>query len=103
MRNYLKNSYGIVYKSGIYDLLARLNLSHQKAHADYAKSDEQIAFLDELKNTLLNADKKRAVVKFDEFSVCEKPTPHYGWAEKNTHPKRMTNQKNRTYKRVISH
>lgn len=47
MRAYIENTYKIVYKSGIYDLLERLNLSHQKAHADYgnAKPSEQKAFI----------------------------------------------------------
>jgi transposase len=32
MKQYLNNTYQVAYKSGIYDLLERLNLSHQKAH-----------------------------------------------------------------------
>jgi transposase len=96
MCQYLKSTYNIVYKSGIYDLLERLNLSHQKAHADYAnaKPSEQKAFLEDLKTTLLEADEKTAVVKFDEFSVCEKPSSYYGWATKNTRPKFITDEKN---------
>lgn len=35
MSEFLKNEFGVDYKSGIYDLLDRLNLSHQKAHSDY--------------------------------------------------------------------
>ena len=95
MRQYLKNTYDIDYKSGIYDLLERLNLSHQKAHADYGNANEieQKNFIETLKTTLLEADDKTAVVKFDEFSVCEKPTAYYGWAEKNTRPKFTTNEK----------
>ncbi len=31
---YLKKTYEVDYKKGIYDLLERLNLSHQKAHSD---------------------------------------------------------------------
>ncbi len=98
MCQYLKETYGVVYKSGIYDLLERLNLSHQKAHADYgnANPDEQIVFMEELKNTILHADEKTAVVKFDEFSICEKPTAYYGWAEKNTRPKFVTDEKKET-------
>ena len=95
MCQYLKATYKIDYKSGIYDLLDRLNLTHQKAHADYgnAKPSEQIAFINELKETILNANEKTAIVKFDEFSICEKPTSYYGWAEKNTRPTFVTNEK----------
>jgi transposase len=75
MCEYLKNTYGIEYKSGIYDLLERLNLSHQKAHSDYsnAKPAEQIAYLNDLKETILAANEQTAIVKFDEFSISEKP------------------------------
>ncbi len=34
MKQYLNQTYQVEYKGGIYDLLERLNLSHQKAHAD---------------------------------------------------------------------
>jgi transposase len=34
MKAYLYNTYQVAYTSGIYDLLERLNLSDQKAHAD---------------------------------------------------------------------
>ena len=95
MRQYLKKTYGVDYKSGIYDLLERLNLSHQKAHLDYGNADpvEQHAAINELKTVLLEADDKTAVIKFDEFSICERPTSYYGWAEKNTRPKVVTNEK----------
>ena len=96
MCHYLNQTYGVVYKSGIYDLLERLDLSHQRSHADYGNADssQQSAFLTDLKDTLLKADEKMAVVKFDEFSVCERPTSYYGWAEKNTRPRVVTNEKN---------
>lgn len=92
---YLEKTYGVIYKKGIYDLLERLGLSHQKAHADYgnAKPEEQIMFLMDLKETLLQADEQTAVVKFDEFSVQSKPSSYYGWAEKNTRPKVKTDEK----------
>ncbi len=95
MSQYLKQTYQVEYKSGIYDLLARMGLTHQKAHCDYgnAKAGEQVVFLQHLKQTLLEADEKTAVVKFDEFSVCEKPTSYYGWAENNTRPTVVTNEK----------
>jgi transposase len=46
MTIYIKDTYNMVYKSGVYDLLARLKLSHQRAHADYynANKKEQVAF-----------------------------------------------------------
>jgi transposase len=95
MCSYLKTTYGVVYNSGIYDLLERMNLSHQKSHSDYGNADPaaQRAFISELRQTLLEAGDKRAVVKFDEFSVCEKPTSYYGWAQKNTRPRFTTNEK----------
>jgi transposase len=90
MKQYLENTYQLDYTSGIYHLLERLNLSHQKAHAHYANADvvQQQAFL--------VADEKTAVVAFDEFSVSEKPTAAYGWAEKNTRPTFKTDEKKGT-------
>ena len=100
MKHYLKKTYSVDYHSGIYDLLERLNLSHRnggpaKAHADYGNADptQQQAFLDRFKDALLEADETHAVVAFDEFSVCEKPTSYYGWAERNTRPVHVTNEK----------
>ena len=95
MRVYLHKVYSVAYRSGMYDLLKRLNLSHQKAHSDQGNADpiKQQAFLDTLKDTLLDADETHAVVAFDEFSVCEKPTSYYGWAERNTRPVHVTNEK----------
>lgn len=95
MGEYLKKTYSITYKSGIYDLLDRLNLTHQKAHADYGNADkeEQIKFINDLKNSILQANEERIVIKFDEFSISEKPSSFYGWAEKNTRPKVVTNEK----------
>ena len=95
MCTYLKNTYDVTYKKGIYDLLERLRLSHQRAHSDYdnANKEEQKAFIAELKEALLEADEQTAVIKFDEFSVQSKPSSYYGWAEKNTRPKVKTNEK----------
>ena len=95
MRKYLKQTYSVDYRAGIYDLLERLNLSHQKAHADYGNADpaKQQCFLNTFKNALLECDDTHGVVVFDEFSVCEKPTSYYGWAEKNTRPVHVTNEK----------
>jgi transposase len=95
MSQYVQQTFNVSYKSGIYDLLGRLNLSHQKAHADYANADpaQQQAFLNTLKDTLADADPTHTVVFYDEFSVCEKPTSYYGWAERNTRPTVVTDEK----------
>ena len=95
MIDYIKETYQVTYKSGIYELLERLNLSHQRAHSDYINADkeEQIAFIKDLEQTLYKEPPTTAIVFADEFSVCEKPTTYYGWAEKNTRPKVATNEK----------
>lgn len=95
MISYIQNTYGVIYKSGIYELLYRLNLSHQRAHADYSNADlnQQADFLKELDNTLCAEVPTTAIVFLDEFSVCEKPTAYYGWAIKNTRPTVSTNEK----------
>lgn len=95
MKTYLFNTYQVRYESGIYDLLERLGLSHQKAHADYSNADpvQQQIFLESFTKTLLESGEKTAVVAFDEFSVCEKPTAAYGWAEKNTRPTFQTDER----------
>lgn len=96
MRQFIKREFGIDYKSGIYDLLDRLNLSHQKAHSDYqnASQDEQLQFIEDFKRTLLASDEQNAVITFDEFSISTKPTNYYGWAERNTRPRVKTDEKN---------
>ena len=96
MRQFIKREFGVDYKSGIYDLLERLNLSHQKAHSDYqnASKDEQLQFLDRFKQTLLESDQTNATLTFDEFSISSKPSNFYGWAEKNTRPRVKTDEKN---------
>ena len=96
MREFIKREFAVDYKSGIYDLLERLNLSHQKAHADYqnASKDEQLEFIEDFKQTLLASDDNNAVITFDEFSISTKPGNYYGWAEKNTRPKVKTDEKN---------
>ena len=95
MRQYLFLTWKVRYATGIYDLLDRLGLSHQKAHADYGNADPaaQRACLDVLKDTLLRLPPSEHLVAFDEFSVCEKPTGFYGWAVKNTRPRFLTNEK----------
>jgi transposase len=95
MIDYIQQRYNVTYKAGIYDLLERLNLSHQRAHADYGNADPiaQAAFLADLEDTLLREPSTTAIVFADEFSVCEKPTTYYGWAPRNTRPKVKTNEK----------
>lgn len=98
MQDYVQKNYQVIYKGGIYDLLERLNLTHQKAHSDYGNADidAQRIYVEELKEALLAADEHTAVVKFDEFSVGQQPTSFYGWAEKNTRPTFVTNEKKKT-------
>ena len=95
MITYIKNTYGVSYKSGIYELLERLNLSHQRAHASYSNADlnQQAEFIKQLDNTLCNEAPTTAIVFLDEFSVCEKPTAYYGWSQKNIRPTVSTNEK----------
>ena len=95
MCTYLKQTYDIVYHSGIYNLLERLRLSHQRAHSDYGNADpaQQQACWQALEGVLLSDATSHAVVGFDEFSVAEKPSIYYGWAEKNTRPLVVTDEK----------
>ena len=95
MRAYLRQAYGVDYRSGIYNLLEPLRLSHQRAHADYGNADpaEQQACWHALEAVLLSNAATHAVVAFDEFSVSEKPSSYYGWAEKNTRPLVVTDEK----------
>jgi transposase len=98
MMDFLYLFFGITYQlKGVYALLDRLNLSHQKAHQDYANADpaKALAFLEELKTTLLNPQEGQAIVFSDEFSVSQQPSTYYGWAERNTRPKVVTNEKKR--------
>lgn len=96
MREFIKREFTVDFKSGIYDLLERLNLSHQKAHSDYqnASKEEQLQFLADFKEVLLNSDEHNATLTFDEFSIQNKPTAAYGWAERNTRPRVKTDEKN---------
>ncbi len=96
LRQLIKEKFGIDYQSGIYDLLDRLNPSHQKAHSDYQNADknEQLQFIEDCKQTLLDSDQQNAVITFDEFSISTKPTNYYGWAERNTRPRVKTDEKN---------
>jgi len=92
---YLEQTYEVAYHSGIYNLLDRLRLSHQRAHADYGNADPlaQHACWQALEAVLLSNAATHAVVAFDEFSVAETPSSYYGWAEKNTRPLVVTDEK----------
>ena len=95
MKTYIERTFGVKYKSGIFDLLARLGITHQRAHSDYTNADPkaQSEFIESLKNTILEEPLSTAIVFADEFSVQEKPTSYYGWALKNTRPVVPTNEK----------
>jgi len=95
MKKFIHARYGVEYKSGIYDLLERLGLSHQRAHADYgnASPQAQYAYLQDLRASLNAADLTHHVVSFDEFAIGAIPTPYYGWAVKNTRPVVKTDEK----------
>lgn len=104
MRKYLLMSYQATYRGGLYDLLERLGLSHHKAYADYgnARLADQQAAQQQVKDTLLAADEQTAVIYFDEFSISKKGSSYYGWAEKNTPPRLVTNEKKGAHERVAS-
>ena len=54
IKDLIKQEFEVDYQtSGIYKLLYRMGLSHQKAHRDYANASkqEQMAFIDTLKKT----------------------------------------------------
>lgn len=104
MQQFIHERYGVCYKSGIYDLLERLGLSHQRAHADYgnASPEDQYAFLQDFRHALNAADRTHRVLSFDEFSVGAIPTPHYGWARKNTRPTVITDEKKETVSMAFS-
>ena len=95
MCTFLSQTYQVTYHSGIYNLLERLRLSYQRAHADYGNADPlaQQACWQALETLLLSDATSHAVVAFDEFSVSETPSSYYGWAEKNTRPLVVTDEK----------
>ncbi|OWY21888.1 hypothetical protein C7N43_16990 [Sphingobacteriales bacterium UPWRP_1] len=39
MKKYIEQTFGVKYKSRIYDLLARLGLTHKRTHSDYTNAD----------------------------------------------------------------
>jgi len=74
MKAYLLATYEVDYRGGIYDLLQRLDLSHQKAHADYGNADpaQQQVYLDDLKQTLLTAGPNHAVIMYTDCPDARK-------------------------------
>jgi len=72
----------------IYEILQGLNMSHQRVHRDYlnASKSKQKEFVDDLKKRFNQAGEKDVFIWFDEFSIVDRPSPFYGWGEKNTTP-----------------
>ncbi len=65
LKDLIKQEFAVDYQtSGVYKLLYRMGLSHQKAHRDYgnASKQEQITFVDTLKKTAHPARKATALV-----------------------------------------
>ncbi|NEP07585.1 MAG: hypothetical protein F6K25_15185 [Okeania sp. SIO2G4] len=84
----------------IYEILKELNKSNPKAHRDDANThkEEQKTLISNLKKNSLLKKKKKKIVFFDEFAVDERPSIFYGWAEKNTGSKVLSNQKGKRKK-----
>jgi len=83
-------------KSRIQEILQNdLNLSYQKFHRDYGNADKgkQKAFAKDLNQRLSNQSKEEAIIWFDEFSISTRADTSYGWAERNSSPKIVTNEK----------
>jgi transposase len=95
----IQQKWGVELKSSrIYEILDELNLSHQKAHRDYANADSvlQKQFVDTLKKKLESRQPKEKIVFFDEFAVYDRPSLFYAWAEKNSRPQVLSNERRRT-------
>jgi hypothetical protein len=62
-------------------------LSHQKTHQDYANASpaQQKKFVETLKKMRLRKSGEK-ILFFDEFSVANRSTTYYGWAERNSRP-----------------
>lgn len=72
----LKQRWGVELKdSRIYEILDSLNLSHQKAHRDYANADQelQLQFVETIKKKLQSKQEKEKIAFFDEFAVYDRP------------------------------
>jgi len=92
----LKKRWGVELKpTRIYEILQELNLSHQRVHRDYinASKSEQREFVANLKDQLNQAGEKDVFIWFDEFSVVNRPSPFYGWGEKNSTPTISSDEK----------
>ena len=92
------DKWGVTYKlARIYQILHDLGLSYQRAHRDYANAnpEEQKKFVEEVKKTLEASPGKIRVVFFDEFAVFDRPSIFYGWAEVNTRPQVLSDEKER--------
>lgn len=82
-------------KSRIHEILHELNLSYQRAHRDYENADpqQQKQFAEELEKKLESIEDGEKVVFFDEFSVSDRPSIFYAWAEVNTRPEVPSDEK----------
>jgi transposase len=88
--------WGVSYKlARVYEILHDLGLSYQRAHRDYANADpeQQKQFVKEVKETLESSPGKTRVMFFDEFAVSDRPSTFYGWAEVNTRPQVLSDEK----------
>ncbi|NEO74638.1 IS630 family transposase [Moorena sp. SIO3H5] len=91
----IQSRWNISLKSSrIYEILEELGLSYQRAHRDYEPPDKdaQKAFVEQVKK-LEHLGPKEIILFFDEFSVSDRPSLFYGWAEVNTRPEVPSNEK----------
>ncbi len=94
----LKEKWDVSLKdTRIYEILDELNLSHQKAHRDYANADSyrQKQFVDILKKKISCQQIGEKIIFFDEFAVYDRPSLFYTWAEKNSRPEIASNERRR--------
>jgi len=86
--------------SRIYDILASMGLSHQKAHRDYenGNSEVQKEFVTTVKKKLEELKPRERLVFYDEFAVYDRPSLYYAWAEKNSKPQIPSNEKRKRNK-----
>jgi transposase len=75
---YIKREFKVIYQpTSVYDVLARLGLSHQRAHQDYANADkqEQAVFVSKVKkkSPVLKRRKSYFLMNF----VCMTSRPHF--------------------------
>jgi transposase len=86
--------------SRVYDILAEMGLSHQKAHRDYenANPEAQKEFVAAIKKQVEELKPKEMLVFFDEFAVYDRPTLYYAWAERNSKPEVPSDEKRKRNK-----